>query len=140
MVSWDVVNENLHFHYFERKVARNASGIFYNWAGKADGAAPLFLNDYNTIECSGDTTVSAARYARKVREIQGFLGSDYFGINGVKLGIGLEGHFPAEQPNIPYVRACIDYLASMGLPIWITELDVESSPNQVSNMYLENRI
>ncbi|KAI5678509.1 hypothetical protein M9H77_09459 [Catharanthus roseus] len=75
----------------------------------------------NPIEEPGDKAVSAAKYIRKVRQIQEVY-------NG-PLGIGLEGHF--KTPNIPYIRATIDALASLGLPIWITELDVFSSLNQV---------
>ncbi|KAK4375079.1 hypothetical protein RND71_005756 [Anisodus tanguticus] len=31
---------------------------------------------------------------------------------------------------MPYIRSAIDVLASANLPIWITELDVSSRPNQ----------
>ncbi|KAK4345594.1 hypothetical protein RND71_035770 [Anisodus tanguticus] len=44
------------------------------------------------------------------------------------LEIGLQGHFII--PSQPYIRSALDTLASAKLPIWITELDVQSSPNQ----------
>ncbi|KAK9286308.1 hypothetical protein L1049_014698 [Liquidambar formosana] len=49
------------------------------------------------------------------------------------MAIGLEGHFGT--PDLAYMRASIDTLASTKLPIWLTELDVQSSPNQAA--YLE---
>ncbi|PON90535.1 Glycoside hydrolase [Trema orientale] len=131
VIAWDVVNENLHFNFFERRVARNASAIFYNWAKKADGTTALYMNEYNTIEESGDTASSPGRYMRKIREIKRFGGN-----RNAKMGIGIEGHFSGNAPpNLPYMRAAIDTLATARLPIWITEVDVQNNPNQA--WYLE---
>ncbi|KAL6213245.1 hypothetical protein ACLB2K_012692 [Fragaria x ananassa] len=128
LIAWDVVNENLHFNFFESRMGPLASGIMYNWALKADGATPLFLNEYNTIEDSRDWKASPKAYINRLRGIQRVL-DNYKG----RFGIGLESHFVT--PNIPYIRASIDYLATAKLPIWITELDVQSGPNQA--LYLE---
>lgn len=130
LISWDVVNENLHFDFYERRVARTASEIFHNWAKKADGETTLFMNEFNTIETSTDPAASAAKYVRKLREIQRFPGNE-----NVRWGLGVEGHFSNSKPNLAYMRASIDTLAATGLPIWITELDVSSGPKQA--WYLE---
>ncbi|XVF44979.1 hypothetical protein PTKIN_Ptkin02bG0168200 [Pterospermum kingtungense] len=123
VISWDVVNENLHFSFFESKLGKQASAFFYKLAHTTDGTVPLFLNDYNTIEDSRDVATTPAMYLRKLREIQAFPGN-----RDARMGIGLEGHF--STPNLPYMRASIDTLATTRLPIWLTELDVLSSPNQ----------
>ncbi|KAF3435561.1 hypothetical protein FNV43_RR22650 [Rhamnella rubrinervis] len=128
LIAWDVVNENLHNNFFESKIGATASSVFYNSAFKADGATTMFLNEYNTIEEPGDQMSTPAKYLAKLREIQSFPGN----ANG-RLGIGLESHF--DTPNLPYVRSSIDTLAATGLPIWLTEVDVKSSPNQAT--YLE---
>ncbi|XP_050363607.1 endo-1,4-beta-xylanase 5-like [Argentina anserina] len=128
LIAWDVVNENLHFDFFERKMGPSASGIMYNWALKTDGATPLFLNDFNTIEESRDWKSSPKAYITRLRGIQK-VQDNYKG----RFGIGLESHFVT--PNIPYIRSSIDYLAAAKLPIWITELDVQKGPNQA--WYLE---
>nr|XP_011457855.1 PREDICTED: uncharacterized protein LOC101310958 [Fragaria vesca subsp. vesca] len=130
VIAWDVVNENLHFNFFESKMGPNASAIFYNWATKADGGTPLFLNDFNTIEESRDELSSPAKYLQKLREIQSFPGNE-----GGRYGIGLESHFDSSIPNIPYIRASLDTLAAAKVPIWITELDVSSHLDQP--LYLE---
>lgn len=124
LISWDVVNENMHFSYFENRVARSASQIFYNWAHKSDRETTLYLNEYNTIEDPEDSVSSPVNYLKKLKEIQNFPGN-----YETSMGIGLEGHF--SSPNLPYIRAAIDTLAAARLPIWVTELDVRSSPNQV---------
>ena len=124
LIAWDVVNENLHFSFFESKLGKQASANFYKLAQTADGTVPLFLNEYNTIEDSRDGASTPAKYLQKLREIKAFPGN-----RNARMGIGLEAHF--STPNLPYMRASIDTLAATGLPIWLTELDVQSGPNQV---------
>ncbi|KAL7125219.1 hypothetical protein ABFS83_14G102600 [Erythranthe nasuta] len=123
---WDVMNENLHFNFFESKLGWNASTVFYQKANAIDGKTTPFLNEYNTIEESGDGTSSPSKYLQKISEMR------KNGYNG-PLGIGVQGHFT--NANLPYLRSAIDQLASAKLPIWVTELDVKSGPNQAS--YLE---
>lgn len=127
LAGWDVVNENLHYGFFEGKLGNNASAAFYGWAFKADSETTMFMNDYNTIENPEDAKATPRMYLQKLKEIQGFPGNS----NG-KMGIGLEAHF--DTPNLGYVRSAIDALAATGLPIWITELDVKMSPNQVKTI------
>ncbi|XP_055819227.1 endo-1,4-beta-xylanase 5-like [Solanum dulcamara] len=121
VIHWDVVNENLHFNFFESKLGASASATFYRLAAQFDNNTPLFLNDYNTIEDQRDGASSPANYLNKIKQIRtgGYRGP---------LGIGLEGHFVT--PSQPYIRSALDTLASAKLPIWITELDVQSNPNQ----------
>ncbi|KAG6399858.1 hypothetical protein SASPL_141343 [Salvia splendens] len=127
-IHWDVVNENLHFRLFESRLGPDASRRFYQIANKIDPMATPFLNDYNTIEDSRDAASSPANYLRKISQLraQGYKGP---------LGIGLEGHFPSSNLNLPYLRSAIDALSSARLPIWVTELDVQPGPNQAT--YLE---
>ncbi|OMO73882.1 Glycoside hydrolase, family 10 [Corchorus capsularis] len=129
LMAWDVVNENLHFSFFESKIGKQASAWFYKLAYETDRNVPLFMNDFNTIEDSRDGASTPAKYLKKLREIQAFRGNGY-----AKMGIGLEAHF-SYVPNLPYMRASIDTLAATGLPIWLTELDVQSNLDQAK--YLE---
>lgn len=122
VIAWDVVNENLHFNFFESKLGGSASSKFYKEAEALDRTTALFLNDFNTIESPGDQTSSPDSYFRKIKQIR------EEGYNG-PLSIGLEGHF--SKSNIPYMRSAIDKIASSGLPIWLTEVDVQAGPNQV---------
>ncbi|KAL3498816.1 hypothetical protein ACH5RR_041548 [Cinchona calisaya] len=127
-IHWDVVNENLHFSYYETMLGKTASSVFYKRAHNIDKNAILFLNDFNTIENPRDKVSSPRNYFGKIQEMrsQGFRGP---------LGIGLEGHFYM-PPNLPYIRTTLDALATAHLPIWITELDVDSTWPQAA-VYLE---
>ncbi|XP_022897759.1 uncharacterized protein LOC111411460 [Olea europaea var. sylvestris] len=129
LIHWDVMNENLHFSYYESKIGGIASTAFYKKAYKIDRRTTPFLNDYNTIEDSRDGAASPPKYLHKIKQLrrEGYKGP---------LGIGLEGHF--QTANLPYIRASLDHLTSAKLPIWITELDVQSGPNQAK--YLEQII
>ncbi|KAK6143148.1 hypothetical protein DH2020_023496 [Rehmannia glutinosa] len=131
LIHWDVVNENLHWNFYESRLGDNASTFFYQRARYIDRKMLPFLNEYNTIEEPGDGASSPAKYMQKIQLLrsQGYKGP---------LGIGLQGHFGI--PNLPYVRSSIDFLASAGLPIWITELDVKPNPNQVLALILKKHV
>ncbi|XP_044508811.1 endo-1,4-beta-xylanase 5-like [Mangifera indica] len=127
LIAWDVINENLHFSFFESKMGATASMEAFKYAIANDPSTTMFMNDYNTIEEMGDKAASPDNYLNKLRQIQKSL------VKGARLGIGLEAHF--RVPNIPYIRASIDKLAAAGVPIWLTEVDVEKGPKQA--WYLE---
>ncbi|KAI3840340.1 hypothetical protein MKX03_019492, partial [Papaver bracteatum] len=116
-IGWDVNNENLHHHFFQQVLGANASDVFFQMAYQLDPTTRMFMNEYNTIEWSGETVASPAQFLTKLQDIRSF----YKG----PTGIGLESHFITLK--IPYVRAALDTLASAGVPIWLTELDVYST-------------
>ncbi|XP_058772211.1 endo-1,4-beta-xylanase 5-like [Vicia villosa] len=123
VIGWDVVNENLHFSYFENKLGNDFTPKVFTQVHDIDPKTTLFLNEYNTIEDSRDGASTPPKYIQKIKEIQNYN-------KNIPLGIGLEAHFPNGSPNLPYMRASIDALAATGLPIWITEIDVEKQNNQ----------
>ncbi|KAK6945985.1 Glycoside hydrolase family 10 domain, partial [Dillenia turbinata] len=127
LIAWDVVNENLHFSFFESILGNDFSNNAYKTAHQLDPKTPLFLNEYNTIEESGDGASSPSKYLKKLRQIQSSAQGS------LPMGIGLESHF--RVPNLPYIRASLDTLASANVPIWLTEVDVLPNPNQAN--YLE---
>ncbi|KAK9286877.1 hypothetical protein L1049_015283 [Liquidambar formosana] len=98
---------------------------YFSTAYKLDPRTTMFMNEFNTIEYSGDSAATPYKYAQKIGEILSFPGND-----GLLAGIGLQSHFSFNQPNIPYMRASLDFLGATGLPIWLTEVDVKRSPNQ----------
>ena len=82
------------------------------------------MNEYNTIEDSRDRSSTPDKYIQKLKQIQRFPRNNY-----LKQGIGLESHFSI-APDLAYMRSSIDTLASTGLPVWITELDIASALGQ----------
>ncbi|CAL9071899.1 unnamed protein product, partial [Musa textilis] len=118
VIAWDVVNENVHFSYFESRLGQNASSIFYQQAHQLDPNALMFLNDFNTLEVAVDGNVTPEKYLQRLRQIQSFG-------NLSRMAIGLEGHFGT--PDISYMRSALDTLAGANVPIWLTEVDVAHS-------------
>nr|KYP75279.1 Endo-1,4-beta-xylanase [Cajanus cajan] len=104
LIAWDVMNENLHFHFYEDNLGENASANAYVAAYELDPKPKMFLNEFNTIEYSGDESASPVKYIKKLEEILSFPGV-----------AGMSG---------------LDLLASTGLPIWLTEVSVDPQPNQ----------
>jgi len=127
-VHWDVSNEMLHFDFYENRLGGNATADFFSTAKRADPLATLFLNDFNVVEACDDLSSSADSYVSRLRQLADA---------GVTFeGIGLEGHFG--KPNIPYVRAVLDKLGTLRLPVWLTEIDISAAFDQRTQAaYLE---
>ncbi|XP_010437715.1 PREDICTED: uncharacterized protein LOC104721433 isoform X2 [Camelina sativa] len=131
LTGWDVVNENVHWDYFEKLLGANASSSFYNLAFKLDPDVALFVNEYNTIENRIDVTAAPIKVKEKMEEILAYPGN-----MNIKGAIGAQGHFSPTQPNLAYMRSALDTLGSLGLPIWLTEVDMPKCPDQ--EKYIED--
>ncbi|KAJ8767081.1 hypothetical protein K2173_012672 [Erythroxylum novogranatense] len=119
-IHWDVSNEMLHFDFYEQELGPDASLQFYLTAHKSDPLATLFLNEYNVVETCSDSNSTADTYIARIKELKH---------KGVSMnGIGLEGHF--SKPNLPLMRAILDKLATLRLPIWLTEVDISNKFDQ----------
>ncbi|KAG5047815.1 hypothetical protein JHK85_008918 [Glycine max] len=116
-IHWDVSNEMLHFNFYEERLGPDATLHFFETAHESDPLATLFMNDFNVVETCSDVKSTVDAYISRVRELQR---------NGIFMdGIGLEGHFTI--PNPPLIRAILDKLATLGLPIWLTEVDISKT-------------
>eukprot|EP00253_Pinus_taeda_P030791 PITA_30791 len=126
-IQWDVSNEMLHFSFFEDKLGPNASANIFQLVQQLDPSTPLFMNDYNTIETCSDMASIPDAYVQKLHDISR---------PGLIEGIGLESHF--SKPNLPLMRSVLDKLGSLGLPTWLTEVDIDNNVNQTTQAeYLE---
>lgn len=127
-VHWDVNNEMLHFDFYEQKLGPNASLEFFKIAHKADPLATLFMNEYDVVETCNNMNSTVDVYISRLRQLQK---------SGVTMdGIGLEGHF--SMPNPALIRAILDKLATLDLPIWLTEVDISDKfDHETQARYLE---
>ncbi|XP_031103178.1 endo-1,4-beta-xylanase 4-like [Ipomoea triloba] len=114
-IHWDVNNEMLHYDFYERRLENpKASLEFYHMAQAIDPNTTLFMNDFRLVESCGNGS-NVDGYIAKIREFQ---------LNGIKLlGMGLEGHF-FDGLNPVFSRAVMDKFATVGVPVWLTEVDV----------------
>ena len=76
----------------------------------------LMLNDYNIV--------SSLAEARRYREIVGLLQA-----RGLIDAVGVQGHAFSTRTGAP-IGAVLDLLAETGLPIQVTELDVDGNPGR----------
>lgn len=119
-VHWDVSNEMLHFDFYEQRLGPNATLHFYETAHQSDPLATLFMNDFNVVESCSDVNSTVDAYISRLKELSR---------GGATMnGIGLEGHFTI--PNPPLMRAILDKLATLQLPIWLTEIDISNALNK----------
>ncbi|KAL3630266.1 hypothetical protein CASFOL_023250 [Castilleja foliolosa] len=127
-IHWDVNNEMLHFDFYEERLGPNATLKFFETAHRADPLATLFMNEFNVVETCGDVESTVDAYVARMRELRR---------GGVFMdGIGLQGHF--DIPNSPLMRGVIDKLATLGLPIWLTEVDISNKfSKETQAIYLE---
>ncbi|KMT01420.1 hypothetical protein BVRB_9g214290 [Beta vulgaris subsp. vulgaris] len=127
-IHWDVNNEMLHFDFYEQRLGPHATLEFFKTAHQADPLATLFMNEFNVVETCNDANSTVDDYVRRLRELKE---------GGVTMdGIGLEGHFTV--PNPPFIRGVLDKLATLGLPIWLTEIDISQTiDKQTQAVYLE---
>ena len=128
LIAWDVMNENLHFRFYEDRLGENASAEVYAMTYELDQSPVLFMNEYNTIEYSEDEYSIPAKYARKLKNILSCR-------KELPMGIGVQSRFSPGQPNLAYMRAGMDLLGSLGFPIWLTEVFVDKGDNQA--LYFE---
>lgn len=123
-IHWDVSNEMLHFDFYEERLGPNATLSFYEKAHMSDPLATLVLNEFNVVETCSDVNSTVDTFILRLRELKrGGASMD---------GVGLEGHFTV--PNPPLMRAIIDKLATLGLPIWLTEVDISNTLDKVAQV------
>ncbi|XP_046546463.1 endo-1,4-beta-xylanase 3-like [Haliotis rubra] len=123
---WDVNNELLHGHWFEEQTGdKFFSHKIFAKLHQADPSVKLFLNDFNVV--ARGTSTSA--YVDQAREFK----SANVGV----YGLGVQSHFtPYKAPDPTLIKRRLDMLATTGLPLWVTELDVVASDdNTRANWY-----
>ena len=126
LAEWDVANETFKHHDLLNILGRDAMA---DWFRQAKAGAPqtrLFYNDYTMFQ-AGE-------------------GSDYF-YNTVKElkdkgapieGIGEQGHFAGSPPGIPSVLATLDKFGALGLPIQISEFDIDTDDAGLQADYMRD--
>jgi endo-1,4-beta-xylanase len=118
VVSWDVVNEAINENgegerdcIWSRNLGPDYAALAYRHAQEADPTVPLFLNDY-FLDTMPNKRRSFLRMAERILK------------SGAPLsGLGTQTHVSIHmQPGA--IKAAIKDLASLGLPIHLSELDV----------------
>ncbi|KAI4321485.1 hypothetical protein MLD38_034857 [Melastoma candidum] len=123
---YDVNNEMLHGSFYQDRLGKDIRANMFKIANQMDPSALLFVNDYH-VEDGCDTRSSPESYIEHILNLQE---------QGAPVGgIGIQGHI--SNPVGPIVRSALDKLGILGLPIWLTELDVTSVNEHIRGDDLE---
>lgn len=141
LIEWDVVNEPFTNYKVQAAVTglapksapdwieRHASVLtdFYKTARVADPDAKLYLNDYSILETGGDDAPHQDHFERTIRTL--------LAEKAPLDGIGIQGHFSEDLTAIPRLWQILDRYAQFGLPIQITEFDVNTHDERLAGDY-----
>ncbi|OQW96967.1 MAG: hypothetical protein BWK77_03065 [Verrucomicrobia bacterium A1] len=120
---FDLINEPLHCPWFEEQLGPDVVGRMFSAAHAANPNAVLYTSDYGIVD--GSEIDSYVQFLRGLKDA------------GVDLGgIGVQAYF--EEDADPFaITAAFDALASLNLPIKITEFDCASTNEEVQARCLE---
>ncbi len=123
IVEYDVNNEMLHGRFYADRLGEQIRVDIFKWAHEEDPNAPLFVNDYNIL--SGK---DVRRYEDQI---------EWLLQQGAPVGgIGCQGHF-GEDVDMQAVKAALNRLARFGLPIRVTEFDINTGDETKKAQLLE---
>lgn len=123
---WDVVNEPFANHDLMDVFGNAIQVDWYHAARAAHPTAPLYLNDYSNHDASLDP-VHVNHFENTAK---------YLLAQGAPLGgLGLQAHISASPSPPANVVALLDRYAALGLPVRITEFDVNTDDEELQADY-----
>jgi len=131
LIDWDVINEPFTNRLVEENLGKEAYVEFFKLAHEADPNCKLYINDFSILETSNQlSTPQLEHYFETIKYLQE---------QGAPLhGIGIQGHFASNLSSPDVLLAILDRFGSFGLPIKITELDINSTDRQMQADYLRD--
>jgi endo-1,4-beta-xylanase len=129
VIEWDVVNEPYSNNDLMRVLGNDAMAGWYKLAAQCDPAARLYLNETNVpTEPPRDSHYDALFNLVRTLQRQGApIG-----------GIGMESHFGDRLTSPVDLIAIYDRFAALGIPIRITELDIDATDEQLQADYFRD--
>lgn len=120
---WDVVNECIeddgtwrHTPFYDI-IGEEFLPLAFEYAHEADPDAELYLNDYSMYK-----PAKRDKYVEIIRDLKK---------RGIRIdGMGIQSHigYEANDPDLSEYQAVIDSLASTGVNVMVTELDISALP------------
>ena len=127
IAEWDVVNEPVTNTEVQRVLGNGIMAEAFKAAREADPQARLFINDYGILSHGGGDTEHQDAYYRVIR--------DLLDARAPVQGIGMQGHFNEQLTPLPKVWEILNRFGALGLPIEITEHDINAWDEEVMADY-----
>ncbi len=130
ITDWDVINEPLWNHDAMDVCGKEVMAEWYKTAHRADPATVLYLNDQNILAGGGTDRKHQDHYEGTVR---------YLRKEGAPLGgLGMQCHFGGNLTPPARLVAILDRFAAFGLPIQVTEFDINTKDRGVQADYMRD--
>ena len=127
VAEWDVVNEPVTNTDVQRVLGKEILADVFKAAREADPQARLFINDYGILSHGGADTEHQDAYFRVIREL--------LDAKAPVQGIGMQGHFNEQLTPPPKLWEILNRFGALGLPIEITEHDINAWDEEVMADY-----
>jgi endo-1,4-beta-xylanase len=126
VIGWDVINELIHERDFLAFLPEDAPLQWFRLARELDPNAQLVLNDYGMLN-SARSPGTIERFREIIKSLR---------VAGAPIdAIGIQGHV-GQQPRAPaLVLSDLDLMAGEGLPVQITEFDVNTKDEELQADY-----
>lgn len=126
VIAWDVVNEYMHERDFMKYLPSDIVVQWFKLAKELDPDAQLYINDYGVLN-SIASPKNIQNYIDTIAHLRS-LGAPIE-------AIGAQGHVGRQPRNPTQVISDLDIFATSGLPVQITEFDVNTPDEELQADY-----
>lgn len=127
VIAWDVVNELMHEKDFFGYMPENGSVVeWFRLAHALDPDAQLFINEYGMLN-GAQSPGNIQAYIAKIDTLRS--------MGAPVQAIGIQGHIGAQPRSPQQVLSDLDLFMDEGLPVQITEFDVDTEDEQLQADY-----
>jgi len=124
---WDALNEPFANHDLMDLLGSDAMVEWFHAAAAAVPGQRLYLNDYGILSGGGRNRPKIDAYLATARSLLA---------QGAPLGgLGVQGHFATDLTPPVRLLAVLDELAGLGLPVRVTEFDIDAADEKVHADY-----
>ncbi len=129
IIAWDVINELMHEKDFFAVLPDKTAADWFKLAKELDPDAQLFINDYAMLNCV-QSPQNIAAYIELIQSLRS---------QGAPIeAIGVQGHIGRQPRNPEQVLTDLDLFVPTGLPVQITEFDINSPDEELQTDYLRD--
>ncbi|RUT67969.1 hypothetical protein D0817_23435 [Flavobacterium cupreum] len=126
VIGWDVINELIHEKEFFAYLPKDIEAKWFQIAKSIDPQAQMFINEYGMLN-SIASPKNIQEYLQLIRDLRA---------KGATIdAIGIQGHVGRQPRNPEQVISDLELFRSTGLPVQITEFDINMKDEELQADY-----